>query len=1236
MSRTSLQQKQTNTFNLANSHLGGFNLIDASAGTGKTYTICALVLRLILERNLGIEQILVVTYTEAATEDLRHRIRHKLRQVLQALANGESSDPFLQEYLPLIADTVEAKQRFADALRSFDEAAIFTIHSFCQRMLRENSFESNTLFDSELVADDSYLLQDVVEDFWRRNFYRESDLFVEYASGQISPDLLHGLLTAFLPHSVLKFVPSFEPEEYCSGLSDIEKEYIAAYRSVCTAWPAAREEVSKDLLHSETLNRTTYRKEKLSGLLTDMEAMAAACHPSTTLFDGFTLLASSTIISKTKSKHTPNVLFFYDLCENLQQSRSVLLHQFDRCLIAKKKKLTDSFRNEFDKRKEQRNIFSFDDLLRKFHGALSGQGGATFARNVAQKYRAVLIDEFQDTDPLQFEIFTAICKDRSLLFLIGDPKQAIYSFRGADIFTYMDAAGSTQLIPYTLGVNHRSIPGLVKAVNTLFSRASRPFVFDAIAFQPVASARKEMQESLTIDGRQATPFIVWHLAKQGKGADTEKLTKTIAKQTIIAAVVNEVANLLALAAENRACINGRKLFPGDIAILVRKNDEARKMQEALTACRVPSVLHSGENLFAAWEAREMALLLGGIASPHSLPKVRTGLLTRLIGLETGEIDPVSPSSEPVIEKWLLRFRTYHEVWNRHGFIQMFWTVMAENRVRVRMLALENGERSLTNILHLAEILHREAADRGLNMTALLDYLHDRIAGEKTKNIEHQLRLESDADRVRIVTIHKAKGLEYPVVFCPFTWEGSRLSSASSCICHLREGPNTKTELVFDAGSPQLDKHLQLAREEELAENLRLLYVALTRAVHRCYMVWGTFKNAETSAPAYLLHQGPAADRADHNLSTIAADRYLALSDDEIRTELQDLARASGGTISIRPCPELSADYLPQAENINIHFRAREFTGTIATDWRISSFSSLIASRSVSAGSLPEIQEILPGRDDFPLEQAVQEKTDSHAAKKHDIFSFPHGPGPGTMLHALLEKIDFSIMHGNGGGNLVQQKLLQYGYDPAWAPTLKHMLVHLAKVTLHHDIPGLRFSNIPAANCMHELEFYYPLGRTSPETLKSIFSSNTPYNVSPDLGTFISQQMDKLTFSPARGFMKGFIDLVFKFNGKYYLVDWKSNYLGDSSRDYHKEKLRDTMISGFYFLQYHLYCLALLLYLENRLPVFDYATHFGGIFYVFLRGVDHRLGPDYGIFHELPDSSVMNCLRKKLIAKTVSR
>ena len=1226
------KQQQQNTFDLANSPLDGFNLIDASAGTGKTYTICALVLRLILEKHLNIDQILVVTYTEAATEDLRDRIRQKLRQALQALTYGEYEDSFLQQYIPLIKDNYGAEQRISDALRGFDEAAIFTIHGFCQRMLLENSFESNTLFDTELVADDSTLLREIAEDFWRRNFYRESDIFVQYAADKISPTMLHNFLETLLPQPLIQFIPA-ESEDCCAALTSIENDYIEAYRAVCTAWPNARPEVGSDLLNSDALNRNTYRIRKISGILSAMDAMAAFYQPSTKLFDGFSLMTRSTITAKTKSKHTPKILPFYEICENLQQILNLLVPKYELCLLAKKKKLADSFRNECNKRKERMNIFSFDDLLRKLHAALSGPTGVAFARTIAEKYHAVLIDEFQDTDPLQFEIFTTICRGKSSLFLIGDPKQAIYSFRGADIFTYMDAAVFEKLSSHTLDINHRSIPGLVNAINTLFSRVSRPFVFDAIAFHPVAPAPHQEKKSLTINGRQESPFILWFVDNNETPATKEKLTKAEARQCIIAAVAAEVTTLLALAAENRACIDDRKLLPGDIAILVRKNDEARKMQEALTANRVPSVLHSGDNLFATWEAQEMGFLLGGIVAFQNLPRVRAALLTSLIGVKAAEIDPLAPNSEPIIEKWLLRFRIYHEIWDRHGFIKMFWTIMTENQVRVHLLSLENGERSLTNILHLAEILHQEAVERDLNMTALLEYLLDRMAGDQTKNVEHQLRLESDADRVKIVTIHKAKGLEYPVVFCPFTWEGTRLSSPDSCIFHLRKGKTAKTELIFDAGSPQLKEHLQLARQEELAENLRLLYVALTRAIHRCYMVWGPFKDAETSAPAYLMHQGPTGThQGSHNdLLAHAASRYRDLSVEEMRQDLQDLAEASSGSITIQPCPAAIKinNFQPAVDEME-PLLARDFIGTVASDWKISSFSSLIADRTAPAGILAEVQEAIAGRDDYPYERKIMEESASPVEKKRDIFSFPRGPGPGTLLHDLLEKIDFSRITTDGTENLVRQKLQQYGYDPAWSPILAQMLLDLANVSLHAGIPGLRLSDIPASSCLHELEFYFPIRRITTADLKSIFRAMTSVNRTNEFVDAIEDHIDRLTFSPAKGFMRGFIDLVFEFHGKFYLVDWKSNYLGSTANEYHKERLTEVMVSGYYFLQYHLYCLALHFYLASRLSGYDYTTHFGGVFYIYLRGVNHRLGPDYGIFHELPAYSMIKNLETKLI------
>ena len=1246
MPKTSFQPTRPSSFDLACSPLEGFNLIDASAGTGKTYAICSLVLRLLLEKDLTVEQILVVTYTEAATEDLRDRVRQKLRQALHALKNPPGDDEFLMKYLADIKDRKDAVRRLSEALRSFDEAAIYTIHGFCQRMLLENSFESNTLFDTQLVADDSHLIREIVEDFWRRIFSQSSDLFSQYAADKLTPDALQDFLSPFIPHHFIRFIPDIEPASGCSHLSDSETEYIEAYSTVCHEWAAARHAVCHDLLNSEALKRNIYKKANIQVIISDMDDMAAACLPGPHIFDRFLQLTSSSIAAGTKTKEPPNILPFYELCQNLAQAMNNLHARYDRCLLALKKRLLDSFRHELIRRKERDNIFSFDDLLYRLHEALSDPGRASFARTVAVKYPAVLIDEFQDTDPLQYAIFKAIYNDRSLLFLIGDPKQAIYSFRGADIFTYMDAAAGSPIAHHTLGVNHRSSPQLVKAVNTLFSRAQNPFIFDAIPFQPVSAAQKQDSEHLSIDGQQEEPFILWFLDRASAAGEVRpasqrknlKISKTAARRSIISLVAAEVCRLLSLAAENRVRINERKLLPGDIAILVRKNAEARQMQQALNYYRVPSVLHSGDDLFASVEAKEMSLLLGAILTPNNIPRLKTGLLTRFIGLEANAILLLQagiPESDDVIERWLTKFRAYHELWARYGFMHMFWAIMRENRVRQRLLASENGERSLTNILHLAEILHQEACNQGLHMTSLLGYLNDRLASDQAKNIEHQLRLESDEERVKIVTVHKAKGLEYPVVFCPFTWEGLRSDPKRGCLFHLHKA-GRKTELIFDAGSPELENHMQKAMQEEMAENLRLLYVALTRAVHRCYLIWGQINGAETSAPAYLLHQGLIANansapacNTENTLMAKVADRFSGLSDDEILADLQDLAAAAEGTIRILTPGELPATYMLNNGPGAVPLRYRKFTAAIARDWKISSFSSLTANRSPLTDSSQTPEDRVLDRDEIPgveLTSAEQTEKISHSP---DIFSFPHGARPGTFLHELLEQADFCNTPPLTE-QLINSKLQHFGYEKTWYPEIALMLENLGNVRLHNDISGLKLSNIPSANCLHELEFYFPLSRLTTDTLKHIFSSKK-LNGSPfDRITLMDRQLDRLTFAPSRGFMRGFIDLVFEFEGKFYLVDWKSNYLGPGIENYRRDILLESILSGFYFLQYHIYCLALHLYLKNRLTCYEYESHFGGIFYIYLRGVKQELGPGYGIHYDLPHLSTIETLMARFL------
>jgi len=1114
-----------------------------------------------------------------------------------------------------------------------------------------SSFESNTLFDTELIPDDSGLVKEIIEDFWRRTFSDSSELFSRYAAAELAPEALQNFLAPLLPHPFPKFIPAVEFESGCSRLSETDKEYIETYRNVCREWSTSRSEICSDLLHSPGLKRNIYNNTTVTRIITSMDVMAAACAPSPDLFEKFNLLTSGRIKAGTKINETPHILPFYQHCHDLVQIQGKLLARYDNCLLALKKNLLDSLPHELNSRKARDNVFSFDDLLRRLHKALTGATGPFLARAIARKYPAALIDEFQDTDPLQYEIFKTIYRNDSLLFLIGDPKQAIYSFRGADIHTYMDAAAGSALAHHTLGVNYRSDPRLIKAINTIFCRAENPFIYEAISFQPVAAARKQDREFLTIDGQQESPFIIWHLERNDVMAETPssqvkipKIPKTRANDLIIPLITAEVANLLKLASENRALIKDRKLVPGDIAILVRKNDEARRMQQALARIRIPSVLHSRDALFASAEAKEMLLLLEAIAAPGSIRKLKTALLTCFMGLPANVITLLQTDHQDnvkTIELWLTRFKTFHELWLRYGFMRMFWTVMQENRVRRRVLASENGERVLTNILHLAEILHQESVTRGLNMTALLGYLQNRLAEEQTGSIEHQLRLESDEERIKIVTIHKAKGLEYSIVFCPFAWEGTHLKAKKGFLFHQKT-TGGKTELYYDAGSDELDTHLQRARQEEMAENLRLLYVALTRAVHRCYLAWGPINGAETSAPAFLLHQYFSSSE-DHGLSgpgqidlmDKAAERFSGLSDREILADLQNLASASDSTIRIVTAgaltkKKLPENYIPESQKHAAKLRCRSFTGIIPADWQISSFSSLIRHRSAVSRENYALHDEAPDRDALAQSPAGLVDLTELQENRYDIFTFPQGAKPGTFMHELLEQADFSLTPPVPE-NLICEKLRIFGYETAWHAVVAQMLDNLGRVLLHHDIPGMKLSSIPRADCLHELEFYYPLTYLTPADLKQIFCSGDLRQSVGKAAAYMDLQLDRLAFAPARGFIRGFIDLVFEFEGKFYIADWKSNHLGSSIENYSLEKIQETMLSGYYFLQYHLYCLALHLYLGKRLPGYRYESHFGGVFYIFLRGVNQERGPDCGIYHDLPTVSTVEMLRTRLLA-----
>ena len=759
-----------NQFDLLNNSLEGTNLIEASAGTGKTYTITGLFLRLVLEKRLSVSRILVVTFTEAATGELKERIRNQLREAMKAFSEGESPDPFLEDLTKKINDAGKALAYLREALREFDQAAIFTIHGFCKRMLQENAFESGSLFDTELVTDQENLKKEIVEDFWRKNFYEASSLFVHYAlDNKLSPDTLLTLIGNRVAQPYLKIIPQFKSPD----TSKEEETYRESFDEVRKTWPSVKKDIEEILTTDKGLSRTKYRKEKIPEWIRGMDLYMASGENHARLFNGFEKFTATSLKGAVKKNHAAPKHTFFEQCDVLNSKQAELEKVFNQRILGLKWKLFTYMAEALQERKAEKNIQSFDDLLLKLQTALDGPGGDRLSKVMGRRYQAVLIDEFQDTDPIQYSIIKrAFGSEKHALFLIGDPKQAIYGFRGADIFTYKKAVDDVGA-RYTLAENWRSSPELIIAINTLFTSTHRPFVYDHIPFQSAGPAPKEEPEHLKLNGRLEPPFHLWFLDGGRVGEPGKVMTKTIARELIPQAVAGDIARLLDLSRNNRAYIGEEPLKESDIAILVRRNSEARLMQEALSAINIPSVLYSTGNLFDSYEALEMERILAAIAQPDHEGLIRASLATDIMGIK-GEALSLLMEDEPGWEMWLVKFRHYHELWNERGLMSMSRELLLSEKILTRVMEFPDGERRNTNLLHLLEVLHKISIEKKLNMPGLLKWLSEQRSDSAQRLEEHQLRLESDENAVKVATIHKCKGLEYPIVYCPFTWDGSRL------------------------------------------------------------------------------------------------------------------------------------------------------------------------------------------------------------------------------------------------------------------------------------------------------------------------------------------------------------------------------------------------------------------------------------------------------------------------------
>ena len=1177
--------------------LHGTRLIEASAGTGKTFTLAALYLRLVLGhggdngfiRPLLPPEILVVTFTEAATEELRERIRDRLAEAARIFSDPDASasDPVLAELLADYADPEQRAhcgQRLDAAAQWMDEAAIYTIHGFCNRMLKQHAFDSGSLFSLELQEDASDEQQLAARDYWRNIIatFPASAAQALQAEGLNSPEALlnearplFGLREAdpeAIPESVTAWLKATGPlrendQQARATLAGELADFLDWINTAST---------------EKWLNGNSYRATSLPAMKQTLKRYANGEQLKGKDFDTLARFAHSGMkLTKKGEEHRPDFACCAALDNMLESRAQTQLPRTD--LLAHTAAWIDQ---RVDRMRRQSATMGFDDMLSRLRDALEGANGPRLAAVIREQFPVALIDEFQDTDPTQYGIFSALYENQpdTGWFMIGDPKQAIYAFRGADVFTYLKARRATEGSHYSLDTNFRSACAMVDAVNHLFDYGQQQFgdVFmmqDAIPFEAVkANGRSDV---LLIDNQQRSGITLWVDER-----DTP-ISAGNYRDEQAARCASEIAHLLNGAQQGvtgfRKGDTFRSLHPNDIAILVRDRTEAKAIREALMQRGVRSVyLSDQDSVFAQPEAVDLLLILHACAQPESDRKVRSALACVALEQPYTELDALN-QDEVRWEAMLEQFHGYRQQWQQQGVLPMLRSLLLDFQVPARLSQSLDGERSLTNLLHLAELLQHAAMQLD-GEQALIRFLEDSVAEPGSSGKESILRLESDDDRVKVITIHKSKGLEYPLVYLPF-------------ICSFRPAEKTNPPLRYHDNeqlqvSLEPDDNVEFrADQERLAEDLRLLYVALTRACHSCTLgiapyIKGRGKQnqLERSAIGRLLFGGP-------------------LGNNELMSKLQPVANSA---VTVLPAPDSSDEhYQPSSEAITLsaprvpNVRQRE-------PWWIASYSALKQVKETLAPADPRGDQLAEHQEDEPdVEQPPRPGT---------IHAFPRGATPGTLLHDLLEtaaspSFATTLDAPEEFEKMLTEKLQARGWQEHddvirqwWRNTLTTALPLASNAVALKDMEG----------CVPELEFMLPARQVNVAKMDSLIRQQ----IHPQ------QHRPHLEADTLNGMLKGFIDLVFEYDGKYYVLDYKSNWLGVDDNAYTGEAMTRAVLEKRYEVQYVLYLLALHRLLKTRLPDYDPEQHLGGAVYVFLRGLK---GPATGTVFDRPSTDLIERL-----------
>lgn len=1051
--------------------MDGVHLIAASAGTGKTYSLQNVYARLVFERGLKPSEILVVTFTVAATAELRDRLRRILsdlvyvaarKGVLVDAADRQRHAQALGLYENLFPTGDEGalalcRARLESAVAEFDTARILTIHGFCQRLLRCHAFESGFSFATEVCGESSEELTRRTEDYWR----------------------VHG--------------------------AELEEDPVASSHEELDMFVQA---VSKNV--------------------------------------------GATVLPHQKNKEScPTVGSLFEAAESI-------VHDYERA-------------------RTDRLELTYDDLLGGVHDALGGPLKQALVEAVRAEYKAALIDEFQDTDSVQYQVFKTLFAESAShpVFFVGDAKQSIYAFRGGDVYTYCAAAAA---VPedgrYSLSVNYRSARPLVDAVNRLFGDKENPgdtFGHPEAAYEPVSAQGKPL---LQIDGHDDPhPFRIVRLL----GGTGKQKNCSVVSADFPTTVLMRIRTLLGSA----------NIRPRDITVLCRTKDLCHAVASLLISKGIRAVCPDDEKVTKAKEAELLLMVLRAMSDSSNVRNLRALLLSDFCGLGLGDIQDTN-----LLGRYAEKFRDAGEIWRRTGLVAALTHLRQEMGFDERIASQGFGERRLTDFVHLTELVNTAIANGALGIVEATSWLEGVLRGRISLGEAAELRLDSDEDAVCVQTIHKSKGLEYPVVILPFPY-GKKPSP------HEFEKIHKNGDTLLFVPEIAGEETIEDWERESAEENVRLYYVAMTRASRHCEVLVNS--NEKKIEPSLLSRLAQARERNDDGLiweETIAK-----------------VPPAEEVPFWTDPKPRPSADALAVAE-----------VPVFAAPWTHGSYSSLCPSVSATP---KDIDADPQGEPEVPSE--------------HPLFRlFRGGARTGTAWHELFEKISFQasrrereeraevILRGNGvlkAGNDEESVRLRREAVAASVEMMEAVLALPLSVRVGDPSVGtFCLSEIPDVDRQEEWEFeYHPReGAVDTTAIRSVLERHWP-----DRREFLDQ-LDGWERQLPTGWMTGFVDLLFRRDGRYYVVDWKSNSLGGIEDAFTADGIRSEMAVHGYFLQYLLYATVLHAYLKEAMEDYDYDRHFGGIAYVFLRGaVVAREKPAGAVFEDRPSLALLEDLAEAL-------